>query len=168
MPRIRRTLSCAFLVGAGALVGAACSGGGDDGAGPTSSSTVDRTDAGPSTTTTIEEGPFCDSVRALAALDSTSPADGSPQEVLAQNEQMLDLIDEAAAAAPTDAPPDVQALFDDFHAIGEAIATAGGDVEQAYATLAEADPELTDRLTDPGAHMDAVGFFAVRCGVAGL
>jgi hypothetical protein len=122
-------------------------------------------EAAPSTT--LDASPFCVTIRSLEALGSEpSATGGSVAEVLAQNASVSSLLDEAEASAPDDAPSDVQALFDDYRLVSEAILAAAGDTDAAYGTLTRDQPELLERLTQAGAHADAFAFFAERCGTA--
>jgi hypothetical protein len=142
------------------LVAAACSDGSSEGAAPRSSP---EDEAPASTTTTLDDSPFCQSVRALVALGDDA-ADPTPEAVVSQSQEMQGLLDEVAAAAPGDAPPDVPALLADFRAIADAVVASGGDVDAAYAALQAGQPELWDRLAQPTAHEDGFRFFADRCG----
>ena len=153
-----------------ALVLGGCSGGGDEPESATTetteaTSTSDTTQ--PSTTTTVDRTPFCENLRALEALGGTeSGADATPAAVMAQTEQMLDLLDEIQATVPAGAPPAVDGVIDDLRAIAEAIGAAAGDVDAAYAEIESSNPELWTRLQDPSTHRAGFDFFAARCGTA--
>ena len=124
-------------------------------------------DAETAPSTTLDPSPFCVTIRSLEALGSEPSATaGTPADVLAQNASVSSLLDEAEASAPDDAPSDVQALFDDYRLVSEAIVAASGDTDAAYTALTRDHPELLERLTQAGAHADAFAFFAERCGTA--
>jgi hypothetical protein len=150
---MRRLLVAAVLV-----VAAGC--GGDDGA--------DAVDGGgDQTSTTLDQSPFCVAVRSLEELGS-EPADseGTPEEVLAQNDEIVALLEAARASTPADAPADVTALFDDYLLLSAAVTTAGGDTTAAFTALQAEQPELVARLSGPDAHRAAFQWFADRCGTA--
>ncbi|MGH9275585.1 MAG: hypothetical protein ACRDZU_13140 [Acidimicrobiales bacterium] len=164
-------LAVALLTGASL---GACGGGGDDG---TADTTLDRNT---STTTagdgglpgadegsvgTIDQGPFCTSIQSLQGLGAGGATTAAPEQVLAQNEAMLDLLDEAAASVPDGAPADVESLFDDYRAIAVAIGGAGGDVDAAYDNIQEHQPEVAARLFNATAHLPAFEYFANHCGI---
>jgi hypothetical protein len=116
----------------------------------------------------LDQSTFCVTIRQLEAMGS-APAggDSSPEAALAQNAEVRALLDEAAATAPDDAPPDVQALLDDYGILTTAIDGAGGDTTAAFEALSAAEPELMARLGQPAAgHADAFTYFADRCGTA--
>ncbi len=161
-----------------ALVLAACGGDGDDGAdaapttGPPATSTTTATEggsglpgAGEGPPGTVAAGPFCDSIAGIQGLGAGEAAGGTPELVLAQNEAMLDLLDEASANVPPGAPADVESLFDDYRTIAVAIGSAGGDVEAAYTAIQRDEPELAARLFTETAHLPAFEFFANHCGI---
>jgi hypothetical protein len=103
----------------------------------------------------------------MEELGSESPAgEATPEQVLAESEETISLIDEAAANAPDDAPADVQALFDDYRVLLEAIETAKGDADAAFTALSEDEPELMARIAGAEAHREAFTFFSERCGTA--
>jgi hypothetical protein len=166
-----------LVLAAAALVLAACGGGGDDGAdaAPTTAAPATSTTttsegtglpgAGEGPPGTIAAGPFCDSIAGIQSLGAGDAAGGTPEQVLAQNEAMLDLLDEASANVPAGAPADVESLFDDYRTISVAIGSAGGDVESAYAAIQRDDPELATRLFTETAHLPAFEFFANHCGI---
>jgi hypothetical protein len=148
----------------GALLGAGCGGDGHvDGPGKSTSGDEARAD----TTTTLDTSPFCVTIRSLEALGSEPSAAGAgPSEVLTQNASVASLLDDAAASAPDDAPADVQALFDDYRLVTDAIVATSGDTSAAYEALNRDHPGLLDRLGQPDAHREAFAFFADRCGTA--
>jgi len=157
----RRRLFVACLAVLLAL--AACSGdGADEGAGTTEPG--GEASEGPTTTTTLDEGPFCTNVRALVDLGEDETAEPTPEAVVAQSEELLTVIGEITANVPSDSPPAVEALLDDFRVIAEAVGAAGGDVEAAYATLEAEQPELWARLAEPTAHDEGFAYFNERCG----
>lgn len=151
------------LIGTAAL--AACGAAGDDaskGGGSTDDQAATVTTEDP-----LDQSPFCVAIRALEALGSDKVAvAGTPAEVLDQNSQLAELIDEAAANAPADAPADVQSLVDDYGAFSDAVAAAAGDRDAAIATLTTDEPELLARFAQADAHGEAFTFFAERCGTA--
>lgn len=171
--RARHIGGLAALVAVAVVSVAGCGGATQDAGDPTTTTTA--TDGaglvtGDSSTTTtsgepVDRGPFCTSIQAIQNLGSRSAGTATPEEVLAQNEQLLDLIDEATATVPDGAPADVERLFDDYRAIAQAISQANGDIDAAYAALQRDEPELTARLVNPTAHLPAFEFFADRCGI---
>jgi hypothetical protein len=115
----------------------------------------------------LDQSPFCVTIRSLEALGSEPAAGtGTPEEVLAENDRVIALLDEATASAPEDAPADVQALFDDYQMLSAAITAAAGDTAAAFATLTTDQPELMARLAGGNLHEEAFTFFAQRCGTA--
>lgn len=145
---------------------AACGGGGDAPS-KADAPTDGREGATGVTAAPLDQTSFCVAIRALEALGSAdATAAGTPAEVLAQNSRLAELIDEAAANAPADAPADVQHLVDDYVVLSDAIAAAGGDSEAAMATLRTEEPELVARFSRADAHKEAFTFFAERCGTA--
>ena len=98
------------------------------------------------------------SIRALASSPNSSWSD--------PNASVASLLDEATASAPEDAPADVQALFDDYRVVSEAIVAAKGDTEVASEALARDHPDVLGRLGDTAAYDDAFAFFVDRCGIA--
>lgn len=147
------------------VMASACSGGsGDDGAGRsgTDRSGGDEAEA-EAPSTTLDDSPFCQSVRALVALGDDA-GDPNPDAVLAQSEEMRGLLDEIAASSPADAPLEVAALLGDFRTIADAVTASGGDVDAAYATLQAEQPVLWARLAEPTAHDEGFRYFAERCG----
>ena len=176
---LRRRASSLLVLAMVAAVGVgACGGGGDA---ETEETVVDDGDvlAGDTTTTTagglaggdegpagtIAPGPFCASIASFQGLGAGGATTGEPDQVLAQNEAMLDLLDEASATVPDGAPADVESLFDDYRAIAVAIGGAGGDVDAAYANIQETQPELAARLFNETAHLPAFEFFVNHCGI---
>lgn len=173
----RRRLSCAVALVVTLLAGAglgACGGGADD---ATAETTLSSDPSAPTTAPggglpgdgdpvgPVQPGPFCTSIQALQGLGDGGATTGAPEQVLAQNEAMLDLLDEAAASVPAGAPADVESLFDDYRAIAVAIGGAGGDIDAAYAALQEQQPEVAARLYNESAHLVAFEYFANNCGI---
>lgn len=117
------------------------------------------------TATTLDDSPFCKAIRSLGEL-SSAPAegDGSAEEVMRQSEALVTLVDDAAATAPDDAPDEVLVLFDDYRALGDAIAAASGDTTAAFEALGAASPAVADRLSRADAYERAFTFFTTRCG----
>jgi hypothetical protein len=123
--------------------------------------------AGEDTGTTLDQSPFCVTVRELEELGSEpAEGDGSPEEVLEQNADIVDLLESAKGTAPADAPPDVHALFDDYLVLSAAITASGGDTDAAFAALQAEQPDLMSRLSEPDAHGEAFRWFSERCGTA--
>jgi hypothetical protein len=151
------------------LASAACSAE-EDGASPAPTTIPPTTTAAPAPTVlTVPEGPrpgegstFCTSMLRIGGLDPGAEAD--PAAVVALAQELLDLLGEAQATTPEDAPPAIDHLIDDFRAVALAVGTNGGDVEAAYATLQVEDPEAFARFTESGARDEAYEFLAVHCG----
>jgi hypothetical protein len=134
----------------------------DDGA-----SSADGAAAGEDTGTTLDQSPFCVTVRDLEQLGSApAEGDGSPEEVLEQNAAIVELLESAKGTAPADAPPDVHALFDDYLVLSAAITASEGDPDAAFAALQAEQPDLMTRLSAPDAHGEAFRWFSERCGTA--
>jgi hypothetical protein len=145
--------------GAAALVVVltACSGR-DDASTSTSSSTSEEA---PAPTFTGDGSPFCDSMLALGQLPSAEGA--TPEGVLEATKQLAAHLDEAQASTPSDAPPDLDALIDDYRMATNAILAAGGDVRVAFADLQREHPEVVARLRSPSSHQAAYDFLVERC-----
>jgi hypothetical protein len=149
-------------VGCLAFLAACGDGGGKAGDAKTSGDAAATED-----TQALDQSPFCVTIRSLEAMGTEPDAgDATPEAVLAQNEEIITLLDEATASAPDDAPADVQALFDDYQVLSDAITAAAGDTEAAFATLSTDQPELMARLAAADVHKEAFTFFAERCGTA--
>lgn len=93
-------------------------------------------------------------------------ADATPEEILADNQRLAGLLDEAQTNTPEDAPADFDALLDDYRATSEAIRDADGDVDAAFAALAEDAPDVIQRLSSSKSHPGAYDFLVDRCGIA--
>lgn len=173
---VRLVLAASALLGLATL--GACAGGGtpaasevDGGGDGVTDDTTSSTgvglpgsgDAGPPAS--VDGGPFCTSIRAIQDLGAGGADTGAPEQVLAQNEAMLDLLDEATATVPEGAPADVESLFDDYLSVAEAIRLAGGDIDAAYAGLQEREPQVAARLFNATAHLPAFEYFANHCGI---
>ena len=153
------------------LLAAACSSEDDDAA-PSSTSLpvgTSETTAPVPTVLTVPDGPrpgaggtFCTSMLRLGSL-SAGP-DAAPADVLALNEELLDLLGEAQATTPEESPLAIDVLIDDFRAVALALADSGGDVDAAYAALAIDDPDTFARFSESGARDEAYEFLAVHCG----
>lgn len=161
------------LVLALALLSVVTGGCGNDGdGGDAATTTTVRSTGGSSsststTSTTLDRSAFCENLRALEGLGGAEgQRDGDPAEVVAQAEQMLDLLDEIQTNVPDDAPAVVASVIDDLRAIADAVGAAAGDVDAAYAAIQSNDPALWSRLQDPSTHRAAFDFFAARCGTA--
>ena len=176
-PPAAARLALAAIALAAAVALGAC--GGDDT--PAASAEGDDLATGDTTTTSgaaglpgegdgspssVDQGPFCSSVLGIQNLGAGGAETGAPEEVLAQNEAMLDLLDEATANVPAGAPADVESLFDDYKRIAEVIGEAAGDIEAAYAAIEQHEPELAARLFNATAHLPAFEYFANHCGIS--
>jgi hypothetical protein len=113
----------------------------------------------------LDTGPFCTSIKGIQDLGAGGAETGAPDQVIAQNEAMLDLLDEATATVPEGAPADVESLFDDYQQIARAIGAAAGDIDAAYAAIERDQPEVAARLFNPTAHLPAFDYFANHCGI---
>jgi hypothetical protein len=123
---------------------------------PTTTSTV------PTPTLTGDGTPFCD---AMLGVGQIAGAEGAtPEEVLASTNALAARLDDAQATTPEDAPPDFDALLDDYRLAIEAIRDADGDVEVAFAALGEEQPEVVARLGSSTSHEEAFAFLVERCG----
>lgn len=92
-------------------------------------------------------------------------AAATPEQTLRDNEELAALLDEAQVNTPEDAPRDFDVLLDDYRAASQAIATAGGDTEAAFAKLAEESPAVVRRLGSADSHAAAYDFLVERCGI---
>lgn len=142
-------------------VAAACSGGGDDADDDTAPI---LTTASTIPTPTIEgDGTrFCEAM--LAVGRTPGAAGATPQEVVDANREMIDHLDEAQANTPSDAPPDFEALLDDFRLAAEAIFEADGNVVEAFEAIERDHPDVHARLASPTSHEAAYDFLVERCG----
>ncbi|MFL6203875.1 MAG: hypothetical protein ACJ739_00845 [Acidimicrobiales bacterium] len=139
-----------------ALLLAACSGG-SGGSSPTTESTA------PTPTFVGDGSPFCN---AMLDIGQVAGAQGAtPKEVLAANEQLVAQLDEAQANTPPDAPPDFDALVDDYRVATTAIFDAKGDVAKAFKALETEQPEVVARLGSSTSHKEAYDFLVERCGI---
>ncbi len=159
--RLFAAAAVALIAGVG---GTACGGQGDSPSAATQPGGQDVV-TGDTLPETSPDAPFCTSIGAIQGLGAGQPAAATREKVLAQNEQLLDLLDEASAVVPDGAPADVEALFDDYRTIAQAIGAAGGNVDAAYQTLQETDPAVAARLFKATAHLPAFEFFARRCNI---
>ena len=107
---------------------------------------------------------FCDAMLAVGQIERSAGA--TPAEVLAENEELQAHLDEAQANTPAEAPPDFDALLDDYRVASLAIAAAEGDVEAAFEALERDDPDVVTRLGSSSSHADGYQFLVDRCGVA--
>ena len=139
------------------LLGGCADDGGAD-AGSTTTSTA------PTPTFVGDGSPFCDAMLAVGQVERS--ADATPAEVLAENEELQAHLDEAQANTPADAPPDLDALLDDYRVASLAIATAEGDVEAAFEALERDDPGVVERLGSSSSHVEGYQFLVDRCGIA--
>ena len=141
-------------------VAASCSGDDDDGTAPPTSTTASTA---PTPTLTGDGSAFC---TAMLALGQGTGAEGStPAEVLAANQELVAQLGEAQANTPEDAPPDLDALLDDYRIASEAIAAANGDVEAAFEALGAEHPDVVARLGSSSSHEEAYSFLVERCGI---
>ncbi len=90
----------------------------------------------------------------------------APARVLADNQRLAALLDEVQASTPEDAPPELDALIDDYRAASQAIVAAGGDVEAAFAALERDVPDVVARLGSSTSHVVAYDFLVARCGIS--
>ena len=151
-----------LAVAAAICVAAACSS--DDGSGDDEGAAPILTTASTVPTPTIEgDGTrFCDAMLAVGRVQGAAGA--SPAEVVEANEELVGHLDEAQANTPSDAPPDFEALLDDFRLAAEAIFEADGNVVEAFEALRREHPEVHRRLGSPTSHMVAYDFLIERCG----
>jgi len=147
--------------GAGAAVAlllvAGCSGDSDSGSSTTTASTA------PTPTFRGDGSPFCN---AMLNLGQVTGAEGaSPKQVLEANQHLVEQLDEAQANTPADAPPDFDALIDDYRVATTAISDAGGDVAKAFKALEADQPEVVARLGSSTSHKEAYDFLVERCAI---
>lgn len=137
------------------VVVSACSG--DSGSSSTTTSTA------PTPTFMGDGSQFCN---AMLKVGQVAGAEGAtPQQVLAANRELVAQLDEAQANTPADAPPDFDALLDDYRLATSAIFDAGGDVEEAFAALQRDHADVVARLRSPNSHQAAYDFLVTRCGI---
>ncbi len=128
-----------------------------------STSTTAPTVASPTTALVTGDGsPFCDAMLGVGQIGRDPVA--APDQVLADNQVLAALLDEVQVNTPEDAPPDLDALIDDYRAASEAIVAAGGDVEAAFAALQRDAPDVVARLGSSTSHVEAYDFLVARCG----
>lgn len=147
----------AVVVVAVAVTGA-CS---DDGGRETASTTTEST--APTPTFVGDGSTFCDAMLAVGQVERST--DATPAEVLAENEELARHLDEAQASTPPDAPPDFDALLDDYRAASEAIADARGDIDAAFEALEREAPDVVERLGSSTSHEEGYDFLVDRCGI---
>jgi hypothetical protein len=107
---------------------------------------------------------FCDAMLAVGQVERS--ADATAAEVLVENEELQAHLDEAQANTPPDAPPDFDALLDDYRAATQAIAAAEGDIDAAFAALERDAPDVVERLGSSTSHAAGYQFLVDRCGIA--
>lgn len=160
---MRRFVAASLLLVSALVALGGC--GGDDGGGADAAGASDG--GADDTEPALDQSPFCVTIRSLEDMgNEPDSGDGTPEEVLAQNDEIIRLLEDATATAPDDAPADVQSLFDDYMVLSQAITTSGGDTDAAFAALQADEPELMARLAQPDAHTEAFTFFSERCGTA--
>lgn len=143
------------------VVLAACAGGDDAGSAGVSTAV----DSGATTPTFVGDGSaFCDAMLGVGQVERS--VEDTPEDVLAENDLLLGHLDAAQANAPSDAPPDFDALLEDYRVASLAIAASGGDVAAAFVRLEEEDPEVFERLGSSTSHAEAYAFLVSRCGIA--
>jgi ABC-type transporter Mla subunit MlaD len=128
-------------------------------------------EAGSTTTESIAPTPtfvgdgsaFCDAMLAVGQVERST--DDSPAEVRAENEELARHLDEAQANTPPDAPPDLDALLDDYRTASEAIADADGDIDAAFEALERDAPAVVERLGSSTSHEEGYDFLVGRCGI---
>ena len=152
---MRRALALVALGGllAGGVLGTACSGGDD----------ADGDGAASSTSTTIRytgdpASPFCSLVRDLALDDTLSTPSESATEVEAAFTHLLDVLHQAAAAAPPELQEDTALVAAGIAALDDALRAVG----YSYDALADSPggPEVSAAVNDPaftlaGQHISA-------------
>ena len=137
---------------------AACtddSGGAVDGSSSTSSTA-------PTPTLTGDGSAFCDAMLAIGQVGGAAGA--TREQVLEANQELIGHLDEAQANTPSDAPPDFEALLDDYRLATQAIFEADGDVAAAFEALEEEHPDVVARLGSSTSHKEAYDFLIERCG----
>ena len=123
----------------------------------------DTPSTAPTPTFKGDGSPFCN---AMLRVGQVAGAEGAtPQQVLEANEQLVANLDEAQANTPPDAPPDFDALLDDYRLATTAIFDARGDVRAAFTALQQAHPDVVARLRSPSSHKAAYDFLVDRCGI---
>jgi hypothetical protein len=141
------------------LAAGACSGD-DGGTAPPTNATASTA---PTTPTFSGDGSaFCTAMLAVGTVETAAGA--TPAEVVAANQELVAQLDEAQANTPEDAPPELDALLDDYRVASEAIFAAEGDVEVAFAALGAEHPDVVSRLGSESSHEEAYAFLAERCG----
>jgi hypothetical protein len=151
--RAAGTLAVALVLGLGACTD---DGGGAQAGSPTTPSTA------PTPTLTGDGSAFCDAMLAIGQVGGAAGA--TPAQVLEATQELVGHLDEAQANTPSDAPPDFEALLDDYRLATEAIFDAEGDVSAAFAALEEDHPEVVARLGSSTSHEEAYDFLIERCG----
>ena len=102
----------------------------------------------------------------MLAVGQVAGAEGAtPAEVVAANQELVAQLDEAQANTPEDAPPDLDALLDDYRAASAAIAAAKGDLTAAFEALGNEHPDVVARLGSSSSHEEAYSFLVDRCGI---
>ena len=138
------------------LAVAACSG--DD-----SSSSSATASTAPTPTFMGDGSPFCN---AMLGVGQVAGAQGAtPAQVVEANRQLVAHLDEAQANTPSDAPPDFDALIDDYRLATTAIFDARGNVEAAFEKLEAEHPDVVARLASSSSHEEAYTFLVERCGI---
>lgn len=112
---------------------------------------------------TGDDSAFCDAMLGLGRIGGDPTA--TPDQVLADNQVLVTLLDEAQANTPGDAPPDLDSLIDDYRAASQALVAAGGEVEAAFAALQRDAPDVVARLGSSSSHVEAYDFLVARCGI---
>ena len=106
---------------------------------------------------------FCNAMLNVGQIAGAQGA--TAQQNLEANERLVAQLDEAQANAPADAPPDFEALIDDYRLATAAIFEAKGDVAKAFKALEEDAPDVVARLGSPTSHKEAFDFLVERCGI---
>ncbi len=142
------------------LVVVGCSTTDDD---PTFSGKATTTEtSAPTPTFTGDGSSFCDAMLGVGKVERQ--AGDTRAQVMADNEELMSLLDEAQANTPEDAPPDFDLLLDDYRAAALAIAASGGDVDKAFEALTADSPAVVRRLGSSRSHQPAYEFLVERCG----
>ena len=147
--------------GAVLLLGLAAACSDDDGTAASSTSTTASTI--PTPTFTGDGTAFCNAMLALGQVAGAE--DATPEEVLEANRELVANLGEAQANTPEDAPPDLDALLDDYRIASDAITKANGDVEAAFRALGVEHPDVVSRLGSSSSHEEAYTFLVDRCGI---
>ena len=153
----------------------ACGGqGDDDGSAATSALDGGAGVATDGTSTTIQPagdapgagGPFCTSIEGIRDLGADGAAEATADEVLAQNEQLLDLLDDAdGIRARRTLQRTSRRCSTTTARWPRPSARRRGMSMPRTRPWSDQDPALAARLFNESAHLPAFEFFASRCGI---